>query len=270
MDRMVLSRGRTQYNSMLARYGLTPVIGSMFDEFAVGVHDVVFQSGVPGLDYPRPPHPEVVQVGALLPHMPDPSTVLPYPPPHPGQPVVVVSQGTVDNVDLDKLLIPAVEALAPTGAFVIAATGGRDTAALRERFAFPNVVVEDWVPFGAVLPHADLMISNGGYGSVLFALSNGVPLVVAGTREGKNDINARVSYTGAGIDLRTETPSAARIARAATAVLTEPRYREHARRIQQEIGQYDPMGIIVTHLEHAMPDAWLGTAEKVPLTEREQ
>jgi hypothetical protein len=38
------------------------------------------------------------------------------------------------------------------------------------------------------------------------AISKGVPLLVAGVREGKNDINARVDYFGVGNDLRTERP----------------------------------------------------------------
>ena len=56
-----------------------------------------------------------------------------------------------------------------------------------------------------------MFVRNGGYGSVLLALSHGVPLLVAGVREGKSDVNAHVDFFGAGIDLRTERPKPERI-----------------------------------------------------------
>ena len=46
-------------------------------------------------------------------------------------PVVVVSQGTVDNRDPEKLFVPTLTALAGTGHLVVACTGHRNTGALR-------------------------------------------------------------------------------------------------------------------------------------------
>ena len=45
-------------------------------------------------------------------------------------------------------------------------------------------------------------------------LRHGVPVVGAGTREGKNDVNARLAVNGLGADLRSEHPGPARIRRA--------------------------------------------------------
>ena len=66
-----------------------------------------------------------------------------------------------------------------------------------------NARVEPFIPFGALLPHVDVMITNGGYGGVQFALAHGVPLVVAGATEEKPEIAARVAWSGAGINLKT-------------------------------------------------------------------
>jgi len=45
----------------------------------------------------------------------------------------------------------------------------------------------------------------------MLSLAHGVPMVCAGTGEGKNDVNAHVEYHRAGINLRTEDPTAAAI-----------------------------------------------------------
>jgi UDP:flavonoid glycosyltransferase YjiC (YdhE family) len=94
------------------------------------------------------------------------------------------------------------------------------------------------VPFGALLPHVAAMVTNGGYGGVQFALSNGVPLVVAGTTEDKPEVAARVAWSGAGIDLKTAVPTPRRIAEAVGAVLADDRYRRNAARIRDDYARY--------------------------------
>jgi UDP:flavonoid glycosyltransferase YjiC (YdhE family) len=94
----------------------------------------------------------------------------------------------------------------------------------------------------------DVVFCNGGYGSVLFSLSKGVPLLTAGIREGKNDINAHVDYFGVGIDLRTESPKPAAIRRAAERVLREPRWKHNAARLRDEFGRYHPYELIDAYL----------------------
>jgi hypothetical protein len=58
------------------------------------------------------------------------------------------------------------------------------------------------------------MVTNGCYGSVNRVLSFGVPLVATGPTEDKADVNARIAWSGAGIDLRTNTPELEAIRRA--------------------------------------------------------
>ena len=78
--------------------------------------------------------------------------------------------------------------------------------------------------FAALMPHVSAMVTNGGYGGLHFALAHGVPLVVAGTREEKPELVARVNWSGAGIGMRTQSPSPARLRRAVRRVLDEPRF----------------------------------------------
>jgi hypothetical protein len=89
---------------------------------------------------------------------------------------------------------------------VVATAAGRQTVELRGRFASSNVMIEDFVDYDTLFPHADVFVTNGGFGSVLAAMRHGVPVVGAGKTEGKNDIDARIGYNRLGVDLGSERP----------------------------------------------------------------
>jgi UDP:flavonoid glycosyltransferase YjiC (YdhE family) len=158
--------------------------------------------------------------------------------------LVVVSQGTIDNRDPDKLIAPTLEALRGGRQLVVACTGRRNTAELRRRFPDDNIVIEDYVPFDALLPHADVFVCNGGYGSIMQALKYGVPVLGAGKLEGKNDINARLAYRGLGIDLCSERPKPRQIAAGITRLLREPSFAANVGKVRQELLALDPLGLI--------------------------
>ncbi len=158
--------------------------------------------------------------------------------------MIVLSQGTVDNTDAEKLFVPALDALKGGSHLVVATTGGKNTDELRRRFPEANVVIEDFVDFDLLFDHADLFICNGGYGSILSALSHGVPILSAGTREGKNDINARIDYCRFGVDLKTERPTPEKIAKGVRRVLGDKRFAQNVERIRAEFRTYDPLDLI--------------------------
>ena len=141
-----------------------------------------------------------------------------------------MSQGTVDNTDPTKLIVPTLEALEDGPYVVVATTAGAQTAELRTRFASSNVIIEDFVDYDTLFPHVDVFVTNGGFGSVLAAMRHGVPVVAAGKTEGKNDIDARIGYNRLGVDLRSERPKPARIRAAVRRVLADPQYRRQRRR----------------------------------------
>ena len=60
-------------------------------------------------------------------------------------------------------------------------------------------------------------------------------LIVAGETSDKAEVAARVAHAGAGINLRTPTPTATEVAAAVDDVLGEERYRLAARRLSEEI-----------------------------------
>jgi UDP:flavonoid glycosyltransferase YjiC (YdhE family) len=214
-----------------ARLGLPPLPGSVLDSFSPYLY---LQAGTAAFEYPRSDLPPQVHfVGPLLPELPQ-DAALPawWGDLEGGRPVVVVNQGTIATNPQD-LIVPALQALADENLLAVAVTGGPPAANLGA--ALPaNARVAPFIPFGALLPHADLMLTNGGYGGVQFALAHGVPLVVAGVTEEKPEIAARVAWSGAGINLKTGTPTPEQIRSAVREVLDQPQYREHARRIQAD------------------------------------
>lgn len=214
------------------------------------VVDAYLQATVAGFEYPRSDLPPSVRfVGPIL---APPSTS--FEPPRwwaeleDTRPVVHVTQGTLDNADLGRLLLLTTRALAGRDVLVVATTGGPDPAPLRRDLP-TNVRLERFIPHDLLLPHVDVMVTNGGYGGVQQALANGVPLVVAGDSEDKPEVAARVQWSGAGVNLHTGRPSVAMVARAVRRVLTKPSYRERARALQAEIAATDPLGAIGAALD---------------------
>jgi UDP:flavonoid glycosyltransferase YjiC (YdhE family) len=207
----------------------------------------IFLNGSPGLEFPGyRPFPKAEYVGPLVParRVLDSTPPLPEAVLDPAKRVVAVSQGTVDNTDPDKLIAPTVEALSGSGHVVVATTGGAQTESLRARFPRQDVVIEDFIDYHQLFPHVDVFVTSGGFGSNLAAFLHGVPVVGAGTREGKNDINARVGHNGLGIDLRSERPKPAAIRRAVDRVLTEPSYAARVADLRRELASYTPFDTI--------------------------
>ena len=161
--------------------------------------------------------------------------------------MVHVTQGTLDNADLARLLLLTVEALAHDDVLVVATTGGPDPEPLRPGLP-GNARLERFIPHDILLPRVDAMVTNGGYGGVQQALAHGVPLVVAGNSEDKPEVAARVQWSGAGINLHTGRPSRAMVSGAVGRVLTRPSYRARARALQEEIAASDPLGDITAGL----------------------
>jgi UDP:flavonoid glycosyltransferase YjiC (YdhE family) len=105
------------------------------------------------------------------------------------------------------------------------------------------------LPFEWLLPKVDVLVTNGGYGSVNQALSFGVPLVTAGLTEDKADVNARVAWSGVGIDLATNYPTPEALRAAVCAVLENPNYSSRASSMAAEYGKLSTSSEIIRILE---------------------
>ncbi len=190
-------------------------------------------------EYPRRGlEPQVHFVGPLIPAPPaDPALPDWWGELDGSRPVVHVTQGTVAT-DPTALVGPTLDALAghdDRSALVVVT--GEVTGPVPA-----NARVARFLPHPLLLPKVDVMVSNGGYNGVLTALAHGVPLVVAGRSEDKAAVCARVAWSGAGISLGTDRPSARQVGDAVRAVLRDPSYRDNARRIQADFARHDAAG----------------------------
>ena len=160
-------------------------------------------------------------------------------------PVVLVTQGTL-NVDPHDLIEPAFAALGRQRVLLVATTGRADDADLPFP-APPNARVAGLVPYGALLPRVDVMVTNGGWGGVLAALAAGIPLVVAGGDLDKPEVAARVAWSGAGVNLRSGRPSARAVLHGWRRVSTDAAFRTNARRIAARLAEHDGPAEVVEH-----------------------
>ena len=196
-EHVVLSDIQRFARRRLAEAGAPAGFSGYFVDLQPKVVDAYLQETVAGFEYPRSDlAPTVRFVGPILaPPAQDFEEPSWWPELGSGRPVVHVTQGTLDNADLGRLLLVTTRALAGDDVLVVATTGGPDPEPLRRGLP-ANVRLERFVPHDLLLPHVDVMVTNGGYGGVQQALANGVPLVVAGDSEDKPEVAAPRAVVG--------------------------------------------------------------------------
>jgi len=160
--------------------------------------------------------------------------------------VVLVTQGTVANHNFELLIAPTLAALAnEPDVLVVATAGGRPVEAIPG--AVPsNARMASYLPFEWLLPRTNVLVTNGGYGSVNQAMSFGIPLVTAGMTEDKADVNARVAWSGVGVDLATNEPTQEALRAAVRTVLDRPAYRMRAAQMADEFARIDTRSAILS------------------------
>jgi MGT family glycosyltransferase len=256
-DRVVNQPVARRLNGLLEDIGVGPLSTPLF-ESVVELANAYMQLTVPSFEFPRDVPPSVNFVGAL--------PIIPNQAPLPAwaheldgsRKVVLVTQGTVANHDFGLLVAPALAALAnETDLLVIVTAGGRPIDAIPGPIP-SNARLASYLPFEWVLPKVDVFVTNGGYGSVNQAMSFGIPLVTAGLTEDKADVNARVAWSGVGIDLATNEPAPQALREAIRTVLDKPNYRARASLMAKEFAGIDTRSEIlriVSQVAHRRDEA---------------
>ena len=208
-------------------------------ESVVVLADAYLQLSVPSFEFPRdlPPSVHFVGTPAIIPNqaaLPSWAADLDG-----SRRVVLVTQGTFANHDFGLLVAPTLAALAnEPDLLVVVTTGGRPLDTIPG--AIPsNARVAAYLPFEWMLPKADVLVTNGGYGSVNQAMSFGIPIVTAGLTEDKADVNARIAWSGVGINLATNQPTPDALRNAVRAVLDRPTYGARASAMADEFAKLD-------------------------------
>ncbi|MBE7169777.1 MAG: glycosyltransferase [Williamsia sp.] len=251
-DKIVFRKPNQALAKLMKEYGISYNNETVFD-FLVKKSTLLLQSGTPNFEYKRSDMGANIRfIGALLPH-----TALSNQQPwfderlNRYEKIVLITQGTVEK-DVEKLVVPTLEAFKGTDTLVVATTGGSQTGELRERFPQSNIIIEDFIPFADVMPYADVYITNGGYGGVMLSIQNGLPMVVAGVHEGKNEINARIGYFKLGVNLKTELPAPQQIRAGVEEVIRNGIYREQVALLAEDFSNYDPASLAAHHIEETL------------------
>jgi len=247
----MLETGFTPVRKVIAELGGDVSRLTGYLEASYALPDITVQPTVPELEFPRSDLPDnIVYVGPL-----PMTTMNEWTPPQwwdelDSRPVVAVTQGTLTNHDLSSLIEPTLSALADEDVLVVAALGGAPAESLAAQ-APANARVESFVPFDRLLPRADVLVTNGGYGGVQVSLAAGCPVVVAGMTEDKPATAARVTYSGVGIDLGTERPEPQQIREAVRAILADPGYKSRVAAMQEAYSRYDSLALITAIVAQA-------------------
>jgi len=252
-DKVIFAKPGRVMKKILSSYGIDTGNANIFD-IMIRKSTIVLQSGTPGFEYKRSDLSSHVHfIGPLLPFSKKMDTPAWY---HEKlnqyKSVILVTQGTVEK-DADKLLVPTLEAFKDSEYLVITTTGGTKTEELRKQFPSDNIIIEDFIPFDDVMPYADVYVTNGGYGGVLFSIKNELPMVAAGIHEGKNEINARIGYYQLGINLKTETPTPQQIRESVEEVLSDPQYLQNVKKLSSEFSQYQPGPLCEKYIAGMLP-----------------
>jgi UDP:flavonoid glycosyltransferase YjiC (YdhE family) len=229
-------------NKMRMWFGLSPV-KSIKDQMLRAGRMLILSSSV--FDFPAALPAHAVYCG---PQLEDASQLPLWQPPWPDNdktPLVLISLSTTYQAqdDVIRRLLRAVEDL-PVHVVV---TLGYSMSP--DRFQAPaNAKLVPFVPHRRILPHTALAITHGGHGTVLGALSYGVPLICMPMGRDQGDVAARVVWLGAGIKIsRKATPRAFRSA--ITRVLNDSSYGDTAKTIASNMARKNEPARAIVELE---------------------
>ncbi|SDG63748.1 glycosyltransferase [Chitinophaga filiformis] len=238
MTTVVFKKSTDTYDDILNSYNIPHERSFLFD-LLIREATSYLQIGTPSFEYERSDIGKNVRfVGALMAYSERQQTpwfderLKKY------KKVVLLTQGTVER-DINKLIIPTLEAFKGSDVLVVTATANNQTAALRAQYPQDNIIVEDYIPFDEIMPYTNVYVTNGGYGGTLLSIKHKVPMVAAGIHEGKSEICARIGYFKLGINLVTDTPTSEQVKDAVNKVLADGSYKEHVVRLADEINTYN-------------------------------
>ena len=231
-----LEQGRREYNDSRARLGLPPLA-----EVHTGLsRALTLIATLPQLEYPRRWEPWLRVVGPLLWEPPGERVE----PPPGDEPVVLVAPSTSQDPQ-QRLLSAALVGLARAPVRVIASSNGVDPPV-----PVPgNAVLVPWMSYARSMPAADVVVTHGGHGTLVRALSCGCALVVCPAAGDMAENAARADWAGVAVRLprRLLGPRALRLAVARA--LGDARIRARARAVAAWIAEHDGARAAAAELE---------------------
>ena len=222
-------------NAARARMGLAPVrsLAEQEDRLA---RVLVLSS--PAFDFHPPPLPPNVRIVGwpIAASKPAEPWASPWPADD-ARPLVLLSPSTTTQAQEQvPFFNRALAAMAHIDARGLLTAGPSADAATFDAPA--NVTVEPYVPHPAVMPRAAAIVSHCGHGTVMTALSYGVPVLCVPYGRDQYDVAARVVWAGAGIEISKDAGTE-NIRAAIKRMLSTPRFKESAVRLAASMSTED-------------------------------
>jgi UDP:flavonoid glycosyltransferase YjiC (YdhE family) len=232
-------QGRVELNGARERVGLAHV-----DHAHGGIsRQLTLVATYPQLEYPRHQiEPWLRVTGPLLWERPAEDVELP----EGDDPLVLVAPSTSQDPD-QRMVRAALAGLADQPVRVLATLNHRPSPVpLRIP---PNARVVDWLSYARTMPLCDAVVCHAGHGTVVRALSSGVPVVGCPAAGDMAENAARLSWSGTGVSLprRFVTPRGVRLA--ARRLLADPTYRERAGALRSWSERHDGAAVAADALE---------------------
>src|SRR5262249_33990099 len=237
-DRIVNDPVAPRLNKILRGLGVGTLSMPLF-ESVVALADAYMQLSVPSFEFPRDLPPSVHFVGT--------PAIIPNQAPRPrwaadldgAREVVLVTQGTVANHDFGLLVAPTLAALAnEPDLLIVVTTGGRPLDTIPGRIP-SNARLATYLPFEWVLPKADVLVTNGGYGSGNPGVSLGNSIRPTGVPPDNAGVKARNRRCGVRNEYAHQQPTPDALRDGVRAVLDRPSYGARASAMADEFAKLD-------------------------------
>jgi UDP:flavonoid glycosyltransferase YjiC (YdhE family) len=225
-----LALGRSELNATREHVGLPPL-----DHVHGGIsRQLALVATFPQLEYLRPrPEPNTHVVGPLQWEPPSPEVALPGG--DPSWPLVLVAPSTAQDRE-GAMVRAALAALADLPVRVLASTNHRGDGLP----APANATLVEWLSYARAMPHCDLVVCHVGNGTLVRALSSGVPVVACPAGGEMNENAARVDWAGVGVRLPRRLVTTRGIRVAVERALANPSLRARAQELAVWAAARDP------------------------------
>ena len=151
-------------------------------------------------------------------------------------PLVLIAPSTSQDPD-HRLLHAALRGLADAPVRVLATYNRRLPS--RPLPVPDNTTVVDWVSYARTLPHCDAIVCHAGHGTLVRALSLGVPVVACPVAGDMNENAARLVWAGAGVRLPRRFISPRPLRHAVELALGDASIRARARELAAWVSEHD-------------------------------
>ncbi|RAR11281.1 UDP-Glycosyltransferase/glycogen phosphorylase [Stemphylium lycopersici] len=168
-----------------------------------------------------------------------------------GKKIVAVSSSSV-VYDINALVKPALDAFGKREDMLVIATLVTSEIDTLNAEIPENARVAKFIPLDLALPYVDVLVTNGGYGTVQQSLRAGVPMIISGVGQDKLHTGVLVNYTGFGIYHAVHQVTPEFLTRAFDEIVKNATYSKRLRDVKKEYEKYNSVQVVNEMIQKAV------------------